>query len=435
MLEASGFNGHPLLLSAGEFRELAKVEDANENRQAIPIVRGLDNRAGGRYANMLLRLRRALLGSGAEQHGPGEYWTGRPNKWNSKIDPESVIGLLLRGRHRVGSSEVLIHSGSQLRRPSEANGFFGKHTYDALFTVANILDAKGFRGGVNWSHGDQYKDEFPGLSTRNGFPFVKFDDRTGLYDMSDLDLLQQHIDTLMTPLDASTGSPESGKMTIENFALSNNFFPELIVPDFTYPGTAKAASAIEERQRLNAFLGQNLSWIIQMAQMRRDESDPTNGPSNKQWNRRLDSAIHELVMIHPNARAAMAGYDALVRHDQQHVHDHEYYEGTPRARFGEWSMWENDGNLVDNRPSIVMLLNRSKTPMMRQHLESGPAGAQGRYAVPANNAMVWFRQIGLEISDIVSLKLYLNPPANPTPAEASKIEKIEQILDDWGVKI
>lgn len=435
LLEASGFNGHPLLLSAGEFRELAKVEDANENRQAIPIVRGLDNRAGGRYANMLLRLRRALLGSGAEQHGPGEYWTGRPNKWNSKIDPESVIGLLLRGRHRVGSSEVLIHSGSQLRRPSEANGFFGKHTYDALFTVANILDAKGFRGGVNWSHGDQYKDEFPGLSTRNGFPFVKFDDRTGLYDMSDLDLLQQHIDTLMTPLDASTGSPESGKMTIENFALSNNFFPELIVPDFTYPGTAKAASAIEERQRLNAFLGQNLSWIIQMAQMRRDESDPTNGPSNKQWNRRLDSAIHELVMIHPNARAAMAGYDALVRHDQQHVHDHEYYEGTPRARFGEWSMWENDGNLVDNRPSIVMLLNRSKTPMMRQHLESGPAGAQGRYAVPANNAMVWFRQIGLEISDIVSLKLYLNPPANPTPAEASKIEKIEQILDDWGVKI
>ena len=435
LLEAAGFNGHPLLLSAGEFRELATVEDANENRQAIPIVRGLDNRAGGRYANMLLRLRRALLGSGAEQHGPGEYWTGRPNKWNSKIDPESVIGLLLRGRHRVGSSEVLIHSGSQLRRPSEANGFFGKHAYDALFTVANILGAKGFREGVNWSHGDQYKDEFPGLSTKNGFPFVKFDDRTGLYDMSDLDLLQQHIDTLMTPLDASTGSPESGKMTIENFALSNNFFPELIVPDFKYAGTDRAASAIEERQKLNAFLGQNLSWIVQMAQMRRDESDPTNGPSNKQWNRRLDSAIHELVMIHPNARAAMAGYDALVRHDQQHVHDHDYYEGTPRARFGEWSMWEDGGNLVDNRPSIVMLLNRSKTPMMRQHLESGPAGAQGRYAVPANNAMVWFRQIGLQISDIVSLKLYLNPPANPTPAEASKIEKIEEILDDWGVKI
>ena len=435
LLEAAGFNGHPLLLSAGEFRELATVEDANGNRQAIPVVRGLDNRSSGRYANMLLRLRRALLGSGMEQHGPGEYWTGRPNKWNSKIDPESVIGLLLRGRHRVGSSEVLIHSGSQLRRPSEATGFLGKHTYDALFTVANILDARGFKEGVNWSHGEQYKDEFPGLSTKNGFPFVKFDDRTGLYDMSDLDLLQQHIDTLMTPLDTSTGSAESGKMTIENFALSNNFFPELIVPDFKHPGTARAASAIEERQRLNAFLGQNLSWIIQMAQMRRDESDPINGPSNKQWNRRLDSAIHELVMIHPNARAAMAGYDALVRHDQQHVQDHEYYEGTPRARFGEWSMWEDDGNLVDNRPSIVMLLNRSKTPMMRQHLESGPAGAQGRYAVPANNAMVWFRQIGLEISDIVSLKLYLNPPANPTPAEARKIEKIEEILDEWGVKI
>lgn len=196
---------------------------------------------------------------------------------------------------------------------------------------------------------------------------------------------------------------------------------------------ARNASAIEERLRLNAFLGQNLSWIVQMAQMRRDESDPTNGPSNKQWNRRLDSVIHELVMINPNARAAMAGYDVLVRHDQADAQT-RMYVGNPTSRFGDFDMWENNGNIVDNRPSIVVLLNRSKTPMIRQHLESGPGG-QYSNPVSANSSYVWFKDVGLQISDIVSLRLLLNPPANPTPEEQDKIEKIEEILQDWGVKI
>ena len=437
LLEAAGFNGHPLLLSAGEFRELATVEDANGNRQAMPIVRGLDNNTGGRYANMLLRLRRAILGSGQEQHGPGEYWTGKPNKWADKISPESVIGLLLRGRHRVGSSEVLIHSGGNTRNPHMTTGILGKHTYDALFTIANILGAKGFPAGVNWAHGQEYIDDFPGLSRVNNFPIVHFDGRTGLYDMGDLDVLQQAIDTLMTPGDATLRRPalaqHPGKMTVEFFSSKNNFFVDSIIPDFMGKTDARNASAIEERQRLNAFLGQNLSWIVQMAQMRRDESDPTNGPSNKQWNRRLDSVIHELVMINPNARAAMAGYDVLVRHDQADAQTRMYVDN-PSSRFGDFDMWENNGNIVDNRPSIVVLLNRSKTPMIRQHLENGPGG-QYSNPVPANSSSVWFRAIGLQISDIVSLGLLLNPPANPTPKEQEKIERIEEILEDWGVKI
>ena len=403
----------------------------------MPIVRGLDSNTGGRYANMLLRLRRAILGSGQEQHGPGEYWTGKPNKWDDKISPESVIGLLLRGRHRVGSSEVLIHSGGNTRNPHMTTGILGKHTYDALFTIANILGAKGFKAGVNWAHGQEYIDDFPGLSRVNNFPIVHFDGRTGLYDMGDLDVLQQAIDTLMTPGDATLRRPalaqHPGKMTVEFFSSKNNFFVDSIIPDFIGKTDARNASAIEERQRLNAFLGQNLSWIVQMAQMRRDESDPTNGPSNKQWNRRLDSVIHQLVMINPNARAAMAGYDALVRHDQTDAGTRMSVDN-PSSRFGDFDMWENNGNIVDNRPSIVVLLNRSKTPMIRQHLENGPGG-QYSYPVRANSPNVWFKTIGLQISDIVSLGFFLNPPANPTPKEQEKIERIEEILQDWGVKI
>ena len=437
MLEAAGFNGHPLLLSAGEFRELATVEDANGNRQAIPVVRGTQSvGVVGQAANMLARLKRAILGSGGEQHGPGEYWTGKPGSWD-RSRTEATVGLLLRGRHRIGSSEILITTSSSSSGNNE-DGILAGHAYNALFTIANILGAKGFPRGVNWrSHGSEYKDEFPGLSTVNGFPIVKFDGRTGLYDTGDLDLLQQAIDTLMTPLDASTGSPESGKMTVENYALRNNFFPDTIIPDFKYAGTPRAAAAIEERQKLNAFLGQNLSWIVQMAQMRRDESDPTNGPSNKQWNRRLDSAIHELVMMDPNTRATMAGYDALIRHDQSNASgsptDH------PHARFGDFDIWENKGNIVENRPSIVVLLNRSKTPMMRQAiLNSGFAG--GNYSnrsnlKPANRPDIWYKQIGLQISDLVPLTLYLNPPANPTPEEQRKIDLIREVLVDWGVTI
>ena len=437
MLEAAGFNGHPLLLSAGEFRELATVEDANGNRQAIPVVRGTQSvGVVGQAANMLARLKRAILGSGGEQHGPGEYWTGKPGTWD-RSRTEATVGLLLRGRHRIGSSEILVTTSSSSSGNNE-DGILAGHAYNALFTIANILGAKGFPRGVNWrSHGSEYKDEFPGLSTNNGFPFVKFDDRTGLYDAADLDLLQQHIDTLMTPLDASTGSPESGKMTVENYAISNNFFPDTIVPDFKYAGTPRAASAIEERRKLNAFLGQNLSWIVQMAQMRRDESDPTNGPSNKQWNRRLDSAIHELVMMDPNTRATMAGYDALIRHDQSNASgsptDH------PHARFGDFDIWENKNNIVENRPSIVVLLNRSKTPMMRQAiLNSGFVG--GNYSnranlKPANRPDIWYKQIGLQISDLVPLTLYLNPPANPTPEERRKLDLIREVLVDWGVTI
>jgi hypothetical protein len=437
LLEAAGFNGHPLLLSSGEFRELATIEDANGNRQAIPIARGTKSTTSGRSANMLARLRRALLGNGGVMHGPGEYWSGKPTSWNSLNSDETTIGLLLRGRHRIGSSEILVATNDNIRhRPQERNGILSKHTYDALFTIANILDAKGFQR-VNWDHGREYVDDFPGLSKKNGNPYVKFDDRTGLYDAADLDLLQQHIDTLMTPGDVSLGEAgldQAGKMTVEYYSSQNNFFIDSIVPDFKGVTNARAASAVEERQRLNAFLGQNLSWIVQMAQMRRDESDPTNGPSNKQWNRRLDSAIHELVMMHPNTRVAMAGYDALIRHDQNDV-DRRITTGSPYSRFGEFDMWESDSSIVEIRPSIVMIMNRSKTPMIRQPILNSGLGGRFQSRPLANSPTVWYKQIGLELSDIVQLGFLLNPPANPTPEEQDKLERIEKILEDWGVTI
>lgn len=429
LLEASGFNGHPMLLSVNEFRELATIEDANGNRQALPIARGTTSpRTRGRAAQMLARLKRAILGRGGEQHGPGEYWTGQPASWD-RLSQEATIGLILRGRHRIGSSEILISPDSSSSGNSE-EGILASHTYNALWAVANVLGARGFRGGINWSHGSEYRSDLPS---------VTFDSRTGLYNAAELDALQQAVDTLMAPGDASLGRyglDSAGKMTVEAYSDRQDFFKMSIIPDYRGITGPRVQDAIEERQRLNAFLSQNLSWLIQLAQLRRDESDPVNGAANKKWNRRLEAAQHELVMMDPNSRAAMAGYDILTRAQQQSVYYQGAADGEKFSRFGDYDNWEGEGSLTTHRPSIVIVLNRSKTPMVRQPiLDSGLSGSTfGRANWPsASSPTVWFKSIGLEPNDVVNIS---NPPGpNATQLELTRWQLILEQARNWGFAI
>ena len=76
--------------------------------------------------------------------------------------------------------------------------------------------------------------------------------------------------------------------------------------------------------------------------------------------------------------------------------------------------------------------------MMRQPiLDSGFGNRYSNRSVPqpANRPDIWYKQIGLQINDLVPLTLYLNPPANPTPEEQRKIDLIREVLLDWGVTI
>lgn len=426
--EASGFNGHPILLSATEFRELATIEDANGNRQALPIARGTESPArNGLSARMLARLRRAVYGRSGEQHGPGEYWTGKPSSWD-KFRSEGTIGLILRGRHRVGSVEILITEDGTTGGNRD-KGILAGHAYNALFAVANALGAPGFRGGVNWSHGGEY---------RPNLPEAVIDPVTGMYNPADLDALQRAVDELLSPGDASRGlqgAKDAGKMTVENYSERTGWFVDSVLPDFVGQNGPRVQAAIEERQRLNAFLAQNLSWMIQLAQLRRDESDPVNGKANKQWNRRLAAAQHELVMMHPNSRAVIAGYDVMVRDSQNDVDETSSYN-LQWTRFGDYDMWEGDGSITRHRPSIVMVNNRSKTPMLRQAiLNSGWGGA--RYSTRGMKApsdpSLWFKQVGLEALDFIGS---ITPPGpNATQTEILRWQYIQEQANDWGIDL
>ncbi|NDE04716.1 MAG: hypothetical protein EB003_08725, partial [Flavobacteriia bacterium] len=125
---------------------------------------------------------------------------------------------------------------------------------------------------------------------RASLPEAVMDPVTGMYNPADLDALQRAVDELLRPGDASRGlqgARDAGAMTVENYSERTGWFVDSILPEFVGQNGPRVQAAIEERQRLNAFLGQHLSWMIQLAQLRRDESDPINGRANKQWNRRL----------------------------------------------------------------------------------------------------------------------------------------------------
>lgn len=421
-LQASGFNGEPLLLDAEEFSELVRVEDVDGKRQSIVISRGITSHGasnpGKVLANLLLRAKRSITGSGGSQHGTGEYWSSQPISWPSNAE-SMVLGALVRNNHRLGAHEVLVGPGSSDRLNGES-GILSNLFYEATWAVANALGARGFGGGTNSGHGSEYQNDIPVNS-------VGIDPVTGLYNQADLDNLQLKILELTRPVDPSQGLGSGGLMTVEEWADRTRFMTSSIIPDLlpnTPSNSERNESVIAERQYLNAWLGQHLSWMIQLAQLRRDESDPVNGAENKQWNRRLDAAQHSLVMMQPNARAALIGYDALVRNDQSshQATGRGSYSGDESYRFGDYDFWEQDSSRITlHPPQVVVMLNRSATPMLRRTHETQNLGLrQGNTHLLDGS--------GLTIEDIIQAI-----PTNPTTPEEQYIaDQLSRYITFWG---
>lgn len=424
LLQASGYNGEPLLLDAAEFAELARVEDASGKRQAITISRGVSStgrQTAGFFANLLLRAKRSIVGVGGTQHGTGEYWTAQPLEWNSKLEALS-LGMLVRGNHRIGGHEALVGTNSSARANTDI-GILSNLFYEATWAVANALGARGFGSGTNPGHGADYQNSIPVNS-------VKIDPVTGLYDQRDLDNLELKILELTRAVDPSQGLGSGGPMTVEEWSNRMGFMTQDIIPDLLPTPSSNAErneSVIAERQYLNAWLGQHLSWMIQLAQMRRDESDPVNGRENQQWNRRLDAAQHSIVMMQPNARAALIGYDALIRHDQS---THQYqtrgnYDDDVSYRFGDYDFWERDSSRITlHPPGIVMILNRSATPMLRRPHEPQTTSRRTQ----GSSRVHFLDGSGLTIADLIQAL-----PVNPTTQEEEYLlDNLTYYIAKWG---
>jgi hypothetical protein len=426
-LQASGFNDNPLLLDVQELREIAQTEDGNGKRQAILLSRGIGSSAdrsgrhlpGTRFVSMLLRLKRSITGTGGQQHGTGEYWSSQPAEWSSNNEA-AAIGVLARDMARVASHEVMIGPSSSARNNGEG-GIISSHMYEALWSIANALGARGFGGGTNTSHGREYQTDIPVNS-------VRFDPATGLYDQGDLDALRDKVMELLEEYNPNVPGSKAGLMTVEDWSLRTGSFQSSIIPDMgqgSIVNQERNDAAQRERRHLNAWLGQQASWLIQLAQLRRDESDPVSGDENKEWNRRLEAAGHSLVMMTPNGRAALMGYDALVRNTQNSIQMGGLTDAN--NRFSDYDFWEDDVSRITlHPPKVVVLLNRTAIPMLRTPHE--PAQGVTNYS-RSRASMGWLDNTGLTWDDIVP-----EPLANPTtPEEIEITNRLIMYLRYWGL--
>ena len=118
-------------------------------------------------------------------------------------------------------------------------------------------------------------------------------------------------------------------------------------------GAEVAQEAQELRQQWNAWLGQHLSWFVQLAQMARDESQPGQaGTDAKEWNTKLNEARRTLLYMSRENRLATMHYDAAVSGDKNR--NIQKIALTSR-------LWTNpiDGLATNRRPNVILIFNRS----------------------------------------------------------------------------
>jgi hypothetical protein len=121
------------------------------------------------------------------------------------------------------------------------------------------------------------------------------------------------------------------------------------------PDTPENIRIIEEtkalRQKVNAWYAQHLSWFVQLAQMRQDESQPGQaGIDAKKHNTRLNSAMRSILYLGAESRASMLGVDALIPDVVQTVLPSELFQAISRP-----DNPAGDRVLMMNRSGMIML--------------------------------------------------------------------------------
>lgn len=336
----SGYSSLPLLVDEPEIISLLDETAPDGKPFAIAITRGVKadgNLSAPEMVNQGLRGDRFVPGQGMSATGRGEYWTGELSAWPSyhSNDNGSFIAVLTRDS-KIMTAQV----ADELFTGFVPHGGGNESLlYGALWSLANAHGAPDFGHSVNTAHGNS--GTF-GVQENSLLP----DPNTGLYDIPALQAVVDKM-TDLTPgqegIATLEGWNNAGKMPTW---LSNELFPGRgVTPEI-------AQEAQELRQEWNAWLGQHLSWFVQIAQMAQDESQPGQaGVDAKEWNKKLNEARRTLLYMGRENRLATMGYDAAVSGDSSRQMQKYALPS---------SLWTGaDGLATNKKPNVILIFNRS----------------------------------------------------------------------------
>ena len=370
----NGSSSLPVLVNQEELDEILTSVDSSGNRRALVITRGVKAPTGTtaektaqeeEWVNMALRGDRFVPGSGGKAEGHGEYWTFNPGGgWSS-----------YHGGHG-GTMIAVITDQSEIFHKDVFHALFSGSSgqlYENLWGLYNAIGAPDSTG-VNTSHGQQVARV---LAPNSVLP----DANTGQFTTTQLAQLEDIVQQLTaigpdptvrkssrSRLKALDISDEWGTFTLEGLyrdsplgtrpphsSMSQSAWEDMFRDVRLKPDTPENIRIIEEtkalRQKVNAWYAQHLSWFVQLAGMRRDESQPGQaGTDAKEYNTRLNSAMRSILYLGAESRASMLGVDALIPDVAQTVLPSELFQAisTPDNPAG-------DRVLMMNRSGMIML--------------------------------------------------------------------------------
>lgn len=314
MWHFNGYNSLPVLATKEEMLAASEGPITPEGTQPVFfIARGVQGSPAQQvqFVTDMLAGDRFVPGQGGQVAGLGDYWSLNPSGWSSYHGGNggTAIAILSPQMNIVSRDAHLELFGTQNGSP----------LYESLWSIYNAIGAPQAPNGVNPSHGQESRF---GIAPSSILP----DPKTGLFSPAQIDELNGHVARL-----TAEGAPGRklrnnavwsdtsgwGEATIERSLTTGSHSGtlkralSLDIVGNTPEETAKAQEAIERRKEINAWYAQHLSWFVQLAQMRRDESLPGQaGIDNKAHNEKLNRAMRSLLYMHPDVRAVMMGVDA-----------------------------------------------------------------------------------------------------------------------------
>jgi hypothetical protein len=370
----NGSSSLPVLVNQEELDEILTSVDSSGNRRALVITRGVKAPTGTtaektaqeeEWVNMALRGDRFVPGAGGKAEGHGEYWTFNPGGgWSS-----------YHGGHG-GTMIAVITDQSEIFHKDVFHALFSGNSgqlYENLWGIYNAIGAPDSTG-VNASHGQQVARL---LAPNSVLP----DANTGQFTATQIAQLEDVVQQLTaigpdltvrkssrSKLKALDISDAWGAFTLEglyrdsplgtrppNRGMSQSAWEDMFRDVRLKPDTPENIRIIEEtkalRQKVNAWYAQHLSWFVQLAQMRQDESQPGQaGIDAKKHNTRLNSAMRSILYLGAESRASMLGVDALIPDVVQTVLPSELFQAISRP-----DNPAGDRVLMMNRSGMIML--------------------------------------------------------------------------------
>lgn len=303
----NGWDSLPVAVNMDEATAMLSEPNAQGNPRAVAVTRGVNGSPSEQvqYVNSIIRGERFIPGQGGSASGRGEYWSQNPNGWASYHGGRggTAVAIVTEDMNIVSRDNFRTVLSDTLNTP--------------LSNLYNVLGEQGtLDSDKTTSSGTMFSLE--GVAQR--MAALKVDPNTGLYDPAELALLEQHVaEVTKTGNPLQAGSPDGsswGSSTLEGWILSNpgrinQDLREAVIPELKAGATVEEIQrAQEQREWYNAWIRQHLTWTLELAKSRRDESGPDSATA-KEINRNLARAQRMLTHMTDENRASLMGIDAL----------------------------------------------------------------------------------------------------------------------------